>query len=208
MVFWPLWITPPRKVTIISAPAGNGKTSLLRTWADRTDRVHQLAVVQVRRDQHDAQDFWLALLDAIRHTSGTNSGAEPPAATLDFNGRAMVDRALAELADHRGRLILVIDDLHELVSPGALAQLTRLLTNLPPNVHAVLTTRRDLRLGLHQLRLAGELAEIRAVDLRFTERETRELLAASGITLSKGGRRCCISGPKGGPRACGSRRSP
>ena len=141
----------------------------------------------MHRDQHDAQDFWLALLSAVRHASGVTSGAEPPAATLDFNGRAMVDRVLAELADHRGRLILVIDDLHELNSPDALAQLTRLLTNLPPDVHAVLATRRDLRLGLHQLRLAGELAEIRAADLRFTEQETRELLAASGIALSEAG---------------------
>ena len=54
-------------------------------------------------------------------------------------------------------------------------------------MHAVLTTRRDLRLGLHQLRLAGELAEIRAADLRFTEQETRELLAASGVALSEAG---------------------
>ena len=82
---------------------------------------------------------------------------------------------------------LVIDDLHELHSPEALAQLTRLLTNLPPNVHAILATRHDLRLGLQQLRLAGELAEIRAADLRFTERETRELLDASGIALSEAG---------------------
>ena len=54
-------------------------------------------------------------------------------------------------------------------------------------MHALLTTRHDLPLRLHQLRLAGELAEIRAADLRFTERETRELLAASGITLSEAG---------------------
>ncbi|HWM96216.1 MAG TPA: LuxR C-terminal-related transcriptional regulator [Streptosporangiaceae bacterium] len=176
-----------RKVTIISAPAGSGKTSLLRTWADRPGQRHRLAVLQVHRNQHDAQDFWLALLSAVRHANGTTSGGAPPAATLDFNGRAMVDRVLAELADHRGRLILVINDLHELNSPECLAQLTGLLTQLPPDVHAVLTTRRDLRLGLHQLRLAGELAEIRAADLRFTERETGELLAASGIALSEAG---------------------
>ena len=54
-------------------------------------------------------------------------------------------------------------------------------------MHAILTTRHDLRLRLHQLRLAGELAEIRAADLRFTERETRELLDASGIALSEAG---------------------
>src|SRR5258707_15521669 len=59
--------------------------------------------------------------------------------------------------------------------------------NLPPQVHAILTTRHDVRLRLHQLRLAGELAEIRAADLRFSERETRELLDASGIMLSKAG---------------------
>ncbi len=174
-------------MTIISAPAGSGKTSLLRAWADRPGQSHRLAVVQVQRDQQDAQQFWLALLDAVRQASGTASRAEPPAATPDFNGQAMVDRVLSELADHRGRVILVIDDLHELNSPEALAQLTRLLTNLPPHVHAVLATRRDLRLRLHQLRLAGELAEIRAADLRFTERETRELLAASGIALSQAG---------------------
>src|SRR6202035_1723107 len=84
-------------------------------------------------------------------------------------------------------ITLVIDDLHELNSPGALHQLSQLLMNLPPHVHAVLTTRRDVRLGLHQLRLAGELAEIRAADLRFSERETRELLDASGIVLSAAG---------------------
>ena len=83
--------------------------------------------------------------------------------------------------------MLVIDDLHELHSPDALAQLTRLLTDLPPHVRAVLATRRDLQLRLHRLRLAGELAEIRAAELRFTERETRELLDASGVALSEAG---------------------
>ena len=171
-------------MTIISAPAGSGKTSLLRAWADSQGQRHRLAVLQVQRDEQDAQQFWLALLDAVRDASGITSGAEPPAATPEFNGRAMVDRVLSELTDARGDITLVIDDLHELNSPEALAQLTRLLTNLPPQVHAMLTTRHDLRLRLHQLRLAGELAEIRAADLRFSERETRMLLDASGIALS------------------------
>jgi len=176
-----------KKVTIISAPAGSGKTSLLRAWADRPGQPYRLAVMQVQRDQHDAQQFWLALLSAVRQASAPTSRTEPPAATPDFNGRAMVDRVLSELADLRGLLILVIDDLHELISPDALAQLTRLLTNLPGDAHAVLATRRDLPLHLQQLRLAGELAEIRAADLRFSERETRELLDASGVALSDAG---------------------
>ena len=174
-------------MTIISAPAGSGKTSLLRAWADRPGQRHRLAVVQVQRDQQDAQQFWLALLTAVRHASGPASGAEPPAATPEFNGQAMVDRLLSELEDLPGRVVLVIDDLHELHSPDALTQLTQLLTNLPPNAHAVLATRRDLQLRLHQLRLGGELAEIREEDLRFTEREARAMLGASGVTLSEAG---------------------
>ena len=175
------------KVTIISAPAGSGKTSLLRAWAGRPDQAHRLALVQVHRDQHDAQQFWRVLLDAVRHATGANGGGELPAATPDFNEPAMADRVLSELAAAHGGVTLVIDDLHELHSPEAPTQLTRLLTSLPPNVHAILATRHDVRLGMHRLRLAGELAEIRAADLRFSERETRELLDASGIALSAAG---------------------
>src|SRR5207302_139091 len=161
---------------------------LLRAWAGRRPgQGSRVALVRVQRDQQDAQQFWLALLDAVRRAIGTDSGAELPAATPDFNAPAMVDRVLTELADAHGGVTLVIDDLHELHSPEAPAQLTRLLTGLPPNVHAILATRHDVRLRLHGLRLAGELAEIRAADLRFSERETRELLEASDIALPAAG---------------------
>jgi LuxR family maltose regulon positive regulatory protein len=175
------------KVTVISAPAGSGKTCLLRAWAAGPGQHYRIAAVQVQRDQQDAQQFWLAVLAEVRHASGTEGSAEPPAATPAFDARATVDRVLRELAGHSDRTFLVLDDLHELTSPEALAQIARLLAELPPNAHAILATRRDLPLHLHQLRLAGELTEIRSAELRFTERETRELLNASGIALSDAG---------------------
>ena len=175
------------KVTLISAPAGSGKTTLLRAWADGAGEAYRLAVVQVRRDQRDSQQFWLAVLSAIRQGPGTTGAGEHLAATPDFNEAAISERVVSELAAHHDRTFLVIDDLHELTSAEALTQLTRLLEKLPQHVHAILATRRDLPLRLHKLRLAGELAEIRAADLRFTERETRQFLEASGIALSEAG---------------------
>ena len=176
-----------RKVTIVSAPAGSGKSSLLRSWGDRLSGPGRLAAVQVQRDQRDARDFWLALLDAVLRASGGAVAPEPAAAPPPFSAAAMADRIVAALAATDVEVTLVIDDLHELNAPETLVEFSRLLANLPPSARAVLATRRDLPLHLHQLRLAGELAEIRAADLRFTERETRELLDASDIALSEAG---------------------
>jgi LuxR family transcriptional regulator, maltose regulon positive regulatory protein len=175
------------KVTLVSGPAGSGKTSLLGAWADGPGRPFRLAVVQVRRGQQDSQQFWLAVLTAVRRAYGLQPEGEPLAATPGFNETAAVERVLSELIEQRDRTFLIIDDLHELTSPQALTQLTRLLEKLPQHVRAILATRRDLPLRLHKLRLAGDLAEIRAEDMRFTLSETREFMAASGVALSDAG---------------------
>src|SRR5229473_3587042 len=166
-----------KRVTIISAPPGSGKTSLLRAWTDRSRNLRSVAFVSVDRDQRDAQRFWWAVLNAIR-------GSTDSIGALDAD--QLVERIVSEVAEQVGSLVLVIDDLHELSSAEALAQLEHLLAILPSSAHVVLSSRRDPPIRLHQLRLAGEVAEIRAGDLRFTEIEARELLAVSGITLSAG----------------------
>ncbi len=175
-----------RRATVISAPAGSGKTSLLRAWADRSTTAARVAFVSVDRDEQEAQRFWSRVLDAIRGpAASTDREAQPAAARVP--GDELVEAVVAELAEPAGPFVLIIDDLHELRSADALAQLQRLLAVLPGSARVVLSSRRDPPIRLHKLRLADELAELRAGDLRFTERETRELLAASGISLSDAG---------------------
>jgi LuxR family maltose regulon positive regulatory protein len=163
-------------VTVISAPPGSGKTSLLRAWAARSTGHPRVAFVSVDRDERDAQRFWSAVVAAL--------APETQPAPLDAD--QLVEKALSELAEQVDPVV-VIDDLHELASADALRQLEHLLAVLPSSARVVLSSRRDPPIRLHQLRLAGEVTEIRDGDLRFTERETRELLAASEIPLSDAG---------------------
>jgi LuxR family maltose regulon positive regulatory protein len=176
-----------KRVTVISAPPGSGKTSLLRAWAERSSSLRRVAFVSVDRDEHDAQRFWSAVLGAIRRPARATDGEPQAPANAAGDGDQMLDRVVSEIADLVEPVVLIIDDLHELRSADALAQLERLLVTAPAPTRVVLSSRRDPSIRLHQLRLADEIAEIRAGDLRLSERETRELLAASGIDLSDAG---------------------
>jgi LuxR family maltose regulon positive regulatory protein len=171
-----------KRVTVIAAPAGSGKTSLLRAWVSRSTNPHRVAFVSVDRDEQDVQRFLGHVLGAIR---GPGGSGEPAEASLDAD--SLIDKIVSELAQQPEPVVLVIDDLHELRSVEAGTQLERLLTVLPSSARVVLSSRRDPPVRFHQLRLADELAEVRGGDLRFTERETLELLAASEVTLSDAG---------------------
>ncbi|HEY2166230.1 MAG TPA: LuxR C-terminal-related transcriptional regulator [Jatrophihabitantaceae bacterium] len=173
-----------KRLTVLSAPPGSGKTSLLRAWAAR--RRQRIAFVSVDRDQRSDYRFWCAVLDAFRVPPG--SGDETPAVpTGALEVAQVIDSVLAELAKHVDPVVLIIDDLHELKSADALTQLEGFLATMPSSAHVVLSSRRDPPIRLHSLRLADQIAEIRSSELRFTEQETRDLLAASAISLSGAG---------------------
>jgi LuxR family transcriptional regulator, maltose regulon positive regulatory protein len=171
------------RVTVLSAPPGSGKTVLLRSWIGEPGRAGRVAWVAVGRGEQDPQRFWLSVLGALRTTVAGSGLVRELTAAPDLDGWAVVERLLKDLTPLADRLWLLIDDMHELRSAQALAQLELLVMRGPPELRFVLVTRHDLRLGLHRLRLEGELSEIRTADLRFTQAEARELLTAAGVVL-------------------------
>src|SRR6201995_1533466 len=171
------------RVAVVSAPAGSGKTVLLRSWIGEGGGGDRAAWVPVGRDEGDPQRFWLAVLGALRGTAPGSGLVRELTAAPDLDGWAIVERLLKDLAALGDRLWLVVDDVHELGSGELLRQLELLVLRAPPELRFVLATRHDVRLGLHRLRLEGELTEIRTADLRFSLAEARELFAAAGVEL-------------------------
>src|SRR4051812_29494867 len=142
-----------KRVTVISAPPGSGKTSLLRAWADRSTKKRRVAFVSVDRDQQDAQQFWSAVLDAVRSPAPSIDAQPQPAPTAALDSDQLIETVLSEFAEQAEPVVLVIDDLHELRSTEAINQLEDLLANLPSSARVVLSSRRDLPIRLHELRL-------------------------------------------------------
>jgi LuxR family transcriptional regulator, maltose regulon positive regulatory protein len=170
------------RVVQMSAPAGSGKTVLLRSWIAEAGLARHAAWVPVDSGEQDPQRFWLSVLRALSETAPGAVLVRALTAAPNLDGGAIVKRLLTDLAPLADRVWLVIDDVHQL-GPDALRQLELLVQGAPPDLRLVLATRHDLRLGLHRLRLDGELTEIRAPDLRFTMAEARELFAAAGVQL-------------------------
>jgi LuxR family maltose regulon positive regulatory protein len=173
------------RITVVSAPAGSGKTVLLRSWIEQRGLKGRAAWVSVERNECDVQKFWAEVVDALR---GTEAGSKllrtlEPAPSLD--GWAILERLLKDLATLDERLWLVVNDLHELGSNEALHQFELLLLRAPETLRFMVLTRHDLPIGLHRLRLSGELSEIRETDLRFSCEEARLLFQSAGIKVSE-----------------------
>jgi len=170
------------RVSVVSASAGSGKTVLLRSWISRAGVAGRAAWVPAERGERDPQHFWLSVLAALRQTGPGSALVRELTAAPDLDGWVITERLLADLAPLDDLVWLVVDDVQEL-GGDALRQLELLIMRAPPDLRFVLAARHDVRLGLHRLRLEGELAEIREPDLRFTVAEASELFAAAGVDL-------------------------
>jgi LuxR family transcriptional regulator, maltose regulon positive regulatory protein len=177
--------TAAAPVTLVSAPAGSGKTTLLASWLHGQDGDRAVAWVGVEREETDATHFWSSVMDALRQSGAVAS--DDALATLTpapIGGHEeFVDRLLEGLGRLTRPVYLLVDDLHELHAEDAVRTLGRLLEQAPARLHIFLVSRRDPKLPLHRLRLAGQLVEIRAADLEFTAEESAGLLAAAEIDI-------------------------
>lgn len=173
-------------VTVVCAAAGFGKTTLVSAWADDARRAAgPAAVVWVNVDESDNDEpaFFSGVLAAFnRVQAGAEAGRVPePRRT----GEDFAD-LLAEALNRRSeRVWLVLDDFHELRDPAAQQVVDTLLRRMPRNLRLVICSRVDPQVGLHRLRIAGRLRELRAGDLAFSRAETAEAIALHGIHLSE-----------------------
>ncbi|GAA1157824.1 LuxR C-terminal-related transcriptional regulator [Nocardioides aquiterrae] len=162
-------------VTLVSAPAGFGKTTLLATWLADAGR----PVAWVSLDERDRQPttYWSYVLLALDRAV---PGSAAAALTLLQSGQASIEAVLAgvvnELSVQDGEVTLVLDDHHLADGPEVAAGMTFLVDHLPPQLHLVVSTRADPALPLSRLRARGELVEVRAADLRFDADEAAAYL--------------------------------
>ncbi len=159
-------------VTLLAAPAGFGKTTLLASWAGALDETHPVAWVSLDERDRRAASFWSYVLLALERAV---PGSAAAALTLLQSGQAPVEAVLAgvvnELSVAPGEVTLVLDDYHLADGLDVAAGMTFLVEHLPPQLRLVVGSRADPALPLSRLRARGELVEIRAADLRFTADE-------------------------------------
>jgi LuxR family transcriptional regulator, maltose regulon positive regulatory protein len=185
------------RVALVSAPAGSGKTSLLRSWIREAGLESTAAWLPVGHLPRDPQRFWICVLDALRQTEAGSALLGEVTAAPDADGWELVERLRAELECLERPLWLFIDDLDELEGSETAQQLKVLLARAPAKLRFAFSTRRHLPLGLHRLRLAGRLSELRGGDLRFSVGEARALFAAVGAELPECSLACLVERTEG-----------
>ncbi|MCA9922707.1 MAG: hypothetical protein KC421_10055, partial [Anaerolineales bacterium] len=176
------------KLTLISAPAGFGKTTLASTWVRQ--REEPVAWLSLDAGDQDLTRFLSYLLTTIDGVDGMSStigkkglqllqSAHPPPA------EAVLIPLINDIVAHLDHIFLVLDDYHTIEATAVDDALTFLLDHLPEQLHLVIVTRVDPNLPLARYRARGSLNELRAADLRFTLEEAAVFLnEVMGLALS------------------------
>ncbi|GHO47759.1 LuxR C-terminal-related transcriptional regulator [Ktedonospora formicarum] len=176
-----------RPLTLLSASAGWGKTTLLATWVQRHPQ--SVAWLPLEEMDNDPMRFWVSLIEALRRCRPaigeralTLLRAAAPFATS-------LTALLNELAGQHAEtspILLILDDYHVINESTIHSSLTFWLEHLPPHVHLLIASRTDPDLPLARLRVRGHLGEVRNNELRFTQEETQDFLTQRmGLALSE-----------------------
>jgi LuxR family maltose regulon positive regulatory protein len=173
-------------LTLVSAPAGFGKTALLADWLGAPAEDRRVAWLSLDPADSEAASFWSYAVTSLQAAvPGLGAvalellGSSPSATEL------ILTSLVNDLAEATGDVWLVLDDYHAVDSSAVRAGMTYFVEHLPPQVHVVLSTRSDPDLPLSRWRVRGHLAEIRAADLRFTPDEAAAYFNdAAGLDLA------------------------
>ncbi|MGD1994841.1 MAG: LuxR C-terminal-related transcriptional regulator [Anaerolineae bacterium] len=174
---------PHRKLTLVSAPAGFGKSTLLSQWV----AISTIPVAWLRLDEkdNDLTVFWSYVIAALQTIHRDSGPVAPPALqSLQWPSvEALVAGLINEIPQEP--FVLILDDFHVITDPSINAALVSMLDNLPSQMHLILSSRADPPWPLARLRAQGEMIELRATDLRFTSAEAVSFLnQVMGLDLS------------------------
>jgi LuxR family maltose regulon positive regulatory protein len=168
------------KLTLISAPAGYGKTTLLTQWRQAEQANSAFAWVSLDEQDNDPIRLWRHVIEALHQAAPREDFAADVIGGLSVGGHGLGEITLPmlinELAGLPQRMVLVLDDYQCITEDDCHESVAFFAEHLPENVHLILSSRSDPRLPLGRLRARGEMGEIRTEQLAFSEEEAATLL--------------------------------
>jgi LuxR family transcriptional regulator, maltose regulon positive regulatory protein len=171
-------------LTLLSAPAGAGKSALLSSWIAEGRAPGPIAWLTLDADDADRRRFWRAVLATLARATGDEAVGELAVSPREPVSIDLVLPALVDaLAGRDEPVVLVLDDFHEVIE-AVQDDLERLARFSPPALRLVVVTRADPPIGLGRLRVDGSVTELRAADLAFTLDEVARLFGALGVALA------------------------
>jgi LuxR family transcriptional regulator, maltose regulon positive regulatory protein len=178
-----------RKLSLISAPAGFGKTTLVTEWLDslgidannETQAEYKIAWLSLDEGDNDLVRFLTYLIAALRRIEGIDENFGKGAMSMLQSTQmppteVILAPLINDIAAISGKIIFVLDDYHLIEAQPIHDAFGFLLENIPPQMHLVIATREDPHLPLARLRAKDQLTELRAADLRFTSSEAAKFL--------------------------------